>query len=64
MSMFGPRMGTWRVHSKSDPRWNKSGRAKGLCCDGGPKEMANWIEECKKKYGDPPKDATKEFWKD
>jgi hypothetical protein len=64
MSMFGPRMGTWWVHSKSDPRWNKSGRAEGFAMCGGPKEMQDWIEECKKKYGEPPEDATMEFWKD
>jgi hypothetical protein len=64
MSMFGPKMGSWSVHSESDPRWNKSGRAEGLCCMGGPQEMKDWIEECKKKYGEPPADATMSFMKD
>ncbi|MBA7604556.1 hypothetical protein ES703_11681 [subsurface metagenome] len=64
MSMFGPKMGTWWVHSKSDPRWNKSGRAEGLCCTGGPQEMQDWIDECKRQYGEPPKDAKMGFMKD
>ncbi len=58
------RMGTWMVHSDSDPRWNKSGRGEGLVTSGGPQDMKNWIEECKKNYGEPPDDATREFWKD
>lgn len=63
-SMFGPRMGTWWVSSKSDPRWDKSGRASGLVCCGGPNEMTDWIEECTKKYGPPPEDARMGFMKD
>jgi hypothetical protein len=62
--MFGPKMGTWSIHSEKDKRWNKSGRAPGLVCGGGPSEMQDWIEECKKKYGEPPGDCTMEFWKD
>jgi hypothetical protein len=31
---------------------------------GGPQEMQDWIEECKKKYGEPPADATGIFMKD
>jgi len=57
MRMFG-------VHSDTDSRWNKSGRAKGLLCDGGPQEMQDWIKECRKKYGAPPKDASHSFYKD
>ena len=64
MGMFGPRMGTWTVHSDKDPRWNKTGRALGLCCTGGPGEMQTWIDRCKDLYGEPPDDCTKEFWKD
>jgi len=63
-AMFGPKMGTWWVHSKKDPRWNKEGRAKGLVCMGGPAEMEAWIEKCTKKYGKPPKDCTHGFMKD
>jgi len=62
--MFGPKLGSWSVSCKSDSRWNKNGRGYGLCCDGGPKEMKEWIEECKEKYGDVPSDATMEFMKD
>ena len=64
IDMVGPKIGTWRVSCKSDPRWNKSGRAKGLVCMNGPPEMSEWIEECIKKYGSPPKDASMSFMKD
>lgn len=64
MAMFGPRMGTWEVHSESDPRWNKSGRAKGLCSAGGPQEMKDWVAECLEKLGEPPDDAVMSFEKD
>lgn len=62
--MFGPKMGTWYVHSDKDPRWNKTGRACGLVCDGGPQDMKDWIKECREKYGDPPDDAVEGFYKD
>lgn len=62
--MFGPKMGTWWVKCKSDPRWNKSGRGKGFVSLGGPKEMWDWIERCKEKYGEPPNDAEMGFMKD
>lgn len=64
MGMFGPKMGTWSVHSDKDPRWNKTGRGYGLVTSGGPPEIDEWIKECTEKYGDLPEDATKEFWKD
>jgi len=64
MSIFGPKMGTWTVHSEQDSRWNKSGRGYGLVTSGGPGEMGAWIKECKKKYGTPPNDATMSFFKD
>ena len=64
MSIFGPKIGSWSVHSESDPRWNKSGRASGLVCDDGPPDMKAWIEKCKKKYGEPPADCFKSFMKD
>lgn len=64
MSIFGPRMGSWRVYSETDPRWNKSGRAEGLVTSGGPPEMQEWIDECIEKYGDPPDDAKQSFYKD
>ena len=62
--MFGPKMGSWFVKCKSDPRWDKSGRAKGLICCGGPKEMRDWIDECKEELGDPPEDCECGFMKD
>lgn len=62
--IFGPKMGTWTVHSDKDPRWNASGRATGLVCDGGPKAMKDWVKSCKEKYGDAPKDLIGSFWKD
>lgn len=64
MNMFGPKMGTWWVHSETDPRWNKSGKAYGLVCSGGPEEMQDWIDECKEKYGEPPEDGECGFMKD
>ena len=64
MVMFGPKLGTWSVHSEKDPRWNKSGRGYGLVTSGGPQEMRDWIEKCKEEFGDPPDDATESFWKD
>jgi len=64
MSMFGPKMGTWWVKSKTDPRWNKTGRGYGLVTSGGPGELGEWIEECKEKYGEPPDDAEMGFMKD
>lgn len=63
MNIFGPKMGRWEVHSDQDPRWNNHGSAEGLVSFGGPPEMGEWIEGCKKKYGDPPKDATMSFYK-
>jgi hypothetical protein len=62
--MFGPKMGTWTVSSKSDPRWNNSGRASGFAMDGGPQEMKDWIKQCKKNFGEPPADALQSFFKD
>lgn len=54
--------GSWKVHSESDPRWNNNGRDYGsvFCVPA----MDKWIEHCKKEFGEPPKDATMEFWKD
>lgn len=64
MSMFGPKIGTWWINSKSDPRWNDNGRAKGLTCAGGPAEMHEALERKKKKLGQPPKDLKLGFMKD
>lgn len=64
MGMFGLKLGTWIVTSKKDKRWNKSGRGYGLVTMGGTSDMQKWIEKCKKKYGQPPKDLEVSFWKD
>jgi len=58
------KMGTWSVHSVSDPRWNRSARGAGLVCQGGPQQMKDWISQCRAKYGDPPADTIMEFMKD
>lgn len=64
MGTFEPKMGSWWVSSKTDPRWNKSGRGYGLVSTGGPHEMHDWIDMCKEKYGEPPKDCECGFMKD
>lgn len=61
--MFAPKPGRWWVQCKTDPRWNKSGRGCALV-NLGPKEMWDWIEQCKEKYGQPPNDAQMGFMKD
>jgi hypothetical protein len=63
-SMFGPKMGAWTIRSIKDPRWNNNGRADGLVCEGGPKEMKDWVKSCKEKYGESPEDLMWSFWKD
>lgn len=63
MSMFGPRMGSWWLYSKTDPKWNYDGR----CCVGGfmmPDECKEKLEELKKKLGKPPKDLEWGYMKD
>lgn len=62
--MFSEKMGTWYVESKSDPRWNQHGRGEGLVCCGGPQAIDDWLESCKARYGEVPKDATRSFFKD
>jgi hypothetical protein len=57
--------GSWSVHSDTDPRWNKSGRADDIVVtDGGCRAMKNWIIKCKRKYGTPPKDCYQQCMKD
>ena len=63
MGVFGGE-GTWWVRSRSDPRWNCSGRGYGAVTSGGPGEMGEWIDRCKKEYGEPPEDAEMGFMKD
>jgi len=64
MSMFGPKKGTWSIHSKQDPRWNKSGEGYGLVTSGGTAEQKKWLEECEQKYGEKPDDLEWSFYKD
>lgn len=63
-SMFGPKMGSWYVSSKLDPRWNSNGRGYGLVSMGGPQDAHTWVELCKKKYGELPADLEMGFMKD
>jgi hypothetical protein len=63
MSMFGPRQGTWWLHSESDPRWNASGTTK----VGGfarPKPSIDKQAELEKLYGEPPTDLVWGYEKD
>lgn len=64
MSMFGPKMGTWYVKSKTDPRWNNSGRGVGFVTSGGPIELKEWLNKCRSEYGEPPADGLYGFEKD
>lgn len=57
-------MGSWTIHSESDPRWNKIGRGEGAIVTGGPEEMKDWLKQAEHLYGKPPKDLTWSFWKD
>jgi hypothetical protein len=63
MGMFGLRQGTWYLYSKTDTKWNCSGR----CMCGGfstPAEATAKLAELKKKYGAPPKDLEVGYEKD
>lgn len=62
--MFGPKMGTWSVHSVKDPRWNKSGRKEWLCTAGNTPEAEQWAKECKEKFDEYPDDLEYSFFKD
>lgn len=62
--MFGPKMGTWWVSSKQDPRWDKSDRGEGLVTAGGPPEMQDWLNQCKESFGESPSDLEVGFMKD
>lgn len=54
MGMFGPKMGSWWLRSKADPRWDSDGRGYigGFQC----LEASKKIEELKELLGDPPHD--------
>ena len=63
MGMFGPKMGSWWISSKEDPRWNDSG--KGFC--GGftiPPAASEAVNRLKDLYGEPPKDLEYGYMKD
>lgn len=64
VSLFNPcREGSWWLKSKSDPRWNSSGRS----YVGGfvmPSECERRIEELKQELGDPPDDLEWGYMKD
>lgn len=63
MGMFGPKEGTYGLHSEKDKRWNVSWRGTGFVttAEYGVKDK---VEELKKKYGGPPEDLEYSFWKD
>lgn len=63
-NMFGPKMGTWWVKCKSDPRWDNTGRGEGFPTAGGPPELQNWIKRCRDSFGEPPADCEFGFTKD
>jgi hypothetical protein len=54
--LFGPKEGSWWLESKSDPRWNCSGRAFLMFTAGMPQEVQNAIGEKKAIYGEAPAD--------
>lgn len=63
--MFGgPQQGTWIVRSKSDPRWNCSGRALLLVTAGEPPEAKAKLADLGRQYGQPPEDLTFSCMKD
>ncbi len=62
--MFGPRPGTWTLSSKTDPRFDMSGRALvgGLRC---PQEAKDAMEVKARELGEPvPKDLMFSYMKD
>jgi hypothetical protein len=63
-SMFGPKPGSWWVHSKSDPRWDCHGRDRvgGFAC---PPNAEAAIEAKKRELGcEPPDDLEYGYMKD
>ena len=65
MSMFGPKMGTYCLHSNSDSRFNYTWREAGLVCMGTPEFVFDWVKQkeseldCKR-----PDDLSISFMKD
>lgn len=62
-SMFGPKPGSWWLSSKSDPRWDCSGRddVGGFQC---PPEATAALEAKKAELGEPPHDLEYGYMKD
>lgn len=56
--------GTWGLHSKSDPRWNISGRTTWGVTGGCPPQARDAISELSAMYGDAPADLEWSFYKD
>jgi hypothetical protein len=63
-SMFGPKIGSWYLSSKKDPRWNDCGREALLVCAGLCKGAKKSIEANRDRYGDPPDDLEYSCMKD
>jgi len=61
--MFGPKLGTWYLSSKSDPRWNIRGKAFvggfAMCS-----ECLLALNDFKRQYGAPPEDLEHGYMKD
>lgn len=64
MGMFGPKLGSWWINSKSDPRWNASGEGYGLVSTGGPGEMYDEVKKIRERLNEePPEDLEVGFHK-
>ena len=61
-SMFGPKPGSWYLHSKKDPRWNVNGTGSvgGFVMSA---ECEAKLEELKKLYGEMPDDLEHGYMK-
>jgi hypothetical protein len=64
MGVFSLKPASWCIDSKSDPRWDSSGRTEWLVCFGLCPEAEAAIEELKKQYGEPPVDLEYAIMKD
>ena len=66
MSMIGPKMGTFWVHSKSDPRFDNDWQMDWLIAGGVPDEVKEWVENKRKELDleKLPEDISYGFMKD
>lgn len=65
-SIIGPKTLTFTFESKTDPRWNFSGRGNGIVSrgkDGCPEAVAK-VKELEDQFGEIPDDLTYSYWKD